>query len=165
MKRFITLKGLKLALTESFLPFLIFLIALFFILLEVDQYIERSRNTLIIPMSDRDTEEDFISQKIKLSGPANNKLEKINRSIEANQLTKAINGIKRLKPDLRQSEEVQLTLAFSYYKINRLKKSLAILKALPNKDSSRLHFNLGLVYGKNPKTYDLAIQSFKTYLR
>ncbi len=165
MKRFITLKGLKLALTESFLPFLIFLVALFFILLQIDQYIERSRNTLIIPMGDRDTEEDFISQKIKLSGTSNNKLEKINRYIKTNQLTKAINGIKRLKPDLRQSDKVQLTLAFCYYKINQLKKSLSILKAFPNKDSSRLHFNLGLVYGKDPKTYDLAIQSFKEYLR
>ncbi len=165
MKRVITLKGVKLALTESFLPFLIFLIALFFILLQVDQYIERSRNTLIIPMNDRDTEEDFISQKIRLTGTPNNKLEKINRYIETNQLTKAINGIKRLKPDLRRADEVQLTLAFCYYKINQLKKSLSILKAFPNKDSSRLHFNLGLVYGKDPKTYDLAIQSFKEYLR
>lgn len=162
----------KLIITESFLPFVILLLLLFFFLNYIDRVIDRhSEKAIDIRLDAGSVEEERESSPavVKLdarkysSGDAD-KVVRINRYLKKGDYSKVITGIEKESPEFRKVIDSSIALAFSYYKVRETEKSLHVLNSISKKKIPVLHFYYGLVYSRDEENYEKAVNSYKEYM-
>ncbi len=164
--------SLKLIITESFLPFILLLLLLFFFLNYIDAVIEeRSEQALNIRLDTGTVEEEKESllAEVKLSAeryPAKytDQVVRINSHLKKKNYSRIISLLKKMPAEFRNVTDSLIVLAFSYYKVDQSNKGLRVLNGLSEENNPVLSFYYGLIYSRDEKSYDKAVESYKKYL-
>lgn len=156
---------------ESFLPFVLLIIALFAGLQYVDSLIENRDTTLVIRLdSDAGDEEQSISikQQIEISGSYNggqkSKLKKINHSLERGLYRQALSQIKELDSSLQKEAEVIMSRAYCQMKLGDHAGAEKLLLQVDGEKYPRRYYNQGLLYGGQKERRKEAIVAYEKYL-
>lgn len=163
---------LKTILTESFVPFLIFMLSAVLFLYYIDNLIEEiSMRPRIIDL-DSQREENLEISSIKQQLPVEGLPEKeakkimtINTLVFQRDYKKAVDRMKDLPGQTEGREDVKLLMAYCYMKAGKSAEGISVLDSLmEEKHSPRVYFYYGLIYAESPDTYDRAIENYGKYL-
>jgi superkiller protein 3 len=161
----------SLLLTESFFPFLIFMVIFLAALFVIDNKIENRDDILLINLNREDLssdEEPSITQSIDttyLPKITKKTGAEINMDMENQLWFQAINKIDFLKKNYGvNNPELELTLAYLHYKTGEYQKSISILESAGFESGARYYYNKGLLLGRQPGHYLDAIKNFEKFL-
>ncbi|MDH4199435.1 MAG: tetratricopeptide repeat protein [Spirochaetia bacterium] len=161
----------KILFTESFIPFLFLLAALIVSLLALDKYIENRDDITVINLNREQEESDeslSITQKLETRNIPPQKIEwynEVNALIENKSWEEAVKKIiaDGKNPQLR-NPELNLTLAYLYYKTPSWKTGLELLKSVEYANNPRYYYNMGLLLSRQTHNGKEAIEYFQKFL-
>lgn len=169
MNKRITFRSL---LTESFLPFVIFLILVFIFLNYVDSIINKySEKVVTINLDagsdERERESSLAVVKLdssKYSKGENELVSRINSNINKGNYSRVISLINGSSEGFKNIIDTPIALAFSYYKVGLPEKSLGVLNKIKDRGNPVVNFYYGLVYSSNKKDFKKAGQYYLKYI-